>query len=131
MPNENENKQSNGAAIVKITEEKIALRLKAMGKNADGSTKVCDKHEKRLTRSNIKGDEPKWILSLGDDAVTLVLRVSCGHSKDPCYGRHAADIAVKNEAGDWMETTLDYNTSKVAPEAVLAIAEPAPIKAAS
>lgn len=110
--------------MIKITEETINSRLKMMGKAADGSTKVCQVHEKRLTRSNIKGDEPKWIMSVGEDEVTLILRVSCGHSKSPCFDRFTAALALKDENGAWMATTPDYKESRIAPEVVEALTAP-------
>lgn len=107
--------------MIKITEETINARLKLMGKAADGSTKVCQVHEKRLTRSNIKGDEPKWIMSVGEEEVTLILRVSCGHSKSPCFDRQTAALAVKDDNGAWQATTPDYKASSLSVEAVEAL----------
>jgi len=110
---------------VKITPSFIADKIDNLFKSENGKSRTCEKHEKRMKRISPQDREKlgePWILSVGDDAITLVARSTCGHSKDPCFDRFAADVAVKNDAGEWISTTLDYKQTEMTREIIAAVA---------
>lgn len=113
------------ANTIKITQSTINDRLDTLFKSDAGKSRVCEKHEKRMKRispqDKDKMGEP-WILSVNGEAITLVARSTCGHSKEPCFDRFAADLAIKGDDGEWIETTKDYKRTVVTIEEIAKIA---------
>jgi hypothetical protein len=120
-------------ATIKITPESITERLDVLFKAEGGKSKTCEKHEKRMKRITPQQVETlgdPWVLSISEECVTLVARSTCGHSKEPCFSRFAADLAVKDDNGEWISTTKDYRQTHASEEEIAAVAAAPVAKAA-